>query len=135
MTREPGGFWRRLGANLLDGLLFMPFYILMILAFNVSEDTTNGILGWVQILYMLILPVVWVGYTVGKKAMGVQIVRIDGKKITFFTMLKRVILGMLVHVLTFGIGYIVSAFMVGLREDKRAIHDFIAGTQVVRDDE
>lgn len=134
MTREPGGFWRRLGANFLDGLVFAPIYVLVIYAFNVSEDTADGILGLLQILYMIILPVVWVGYTVGKKAVGVQIVRIDGKKVTFFTMLKRVILGMLVHVLTLGIGYVVSAFMVGLREDKRAIHDFIAGTQVVRDE-
>ena len=32
-----------------------------------------------------------------------------------------------------GIGYIVSAFMVGFREDRRSIHDFIAGTEVVYD--
>ena len=32
-----------------------------------------------------------------------------------------------------GIGVIVSAFMVGLREDRRAIHDFVAGTEVVWD--
>ncbi len=30
----------------------------------------------------------------------------------------------------FGIAAIVSAFMVGLREDKRSIHDFVAGTYV-----
>lgn len=133
MTGEPGGFWRRLAATFLDGLVFFPIYILLIAAFHVSKDTGDGITGVLQILYMLILPIVWTGYTVGKKAAGVQIVRVDGKKVTIFTMLMRVILGGLVHTLTFGIGYIVSAFMVGLREDKRGIHDFIAGTQVVRD--
>lgn len=40
----------------------------------------------------------------------------------------------IVYGLTFGIGVLISAFMVGLREDKRAIHDFIAGTEVVYND-
>jgi uncharacterized RDD family membrane protein YckC len=30
-----------------------------------------------------------------------------------------------------GLGLIVSAIMVAAREDKRALHDFIAGTEVV----
>ena len=32
--------------------------------------------------------------------------------------------------ITFGIAAIVSGFMVGIRQDKRAIHDLIAGTYV-----
>lgn len=48
-------------------------------------------------------------------------------------MLMRVLVAGLVYVLTLGIGIIVSAFMVGMREDRRAIHDFIAGTEVVWD--
>ncbi|MDQ0656030.1 putative RDD family membrane protein YckC [Paenibacillus sp. W2I17] len=37
------------------------------------------------------------------------------------------------YVLTLVIGIIVSALMVGMREDRRAIHDFVAGTEVVWD--
>jgi uncharacterized RDD family membrane protein YckC len=36
----------------------------------------------------------------------------------------------IVYGITLGIAVIVSAFMIGLRKDKRAIHDFIAGTYV-----
>jgi uncharacterized RDD family membrane protein YckC len=30
-------------------------------------------------------------------------------------------------------GTTISAFMIGLREDRRAIHDFIAGTEVIEE--
>ncbi|MCT8138407.1 RDD family protein [Anaerobacillus sp. CMMVII] len=81
-------------------------------------------------LYYLILPIVWYGYTIGKKALGIRIARVDGEKVGIGTMLLRDIVAGIVYVFTLGIGVIVSAFMVGLREDKRSIHDFIAGTYV-----
>lgn len=46
----------------------------------------------------------------------------------------RTIIGGIIYWITFGIGTIVSLFMVLLREDKRAIHDLIAGTYVKSDD-
>ncbi len=64
--------------------------------------------------------------------MGVQIVKINREKLGIGTMLMRNLVGGLVYVLTLGIGLIVSAFMVGLREDRRAIHDLIAGTYVTK---
>jgi uncharacterized RDD family membrane protein YckC len=84
----------------------------------------------VSILYYLILPVVWVGYTVGKRIVGVQIVKVNGEKVGFGTMLMRVLVASLIYIVTLGVAGIVSAFMIGLRKDKRAIHDFIAGTYV-----
>ncbi|NAZ10137.1 hypothetical protein GT022_15405 [Agaribacter marinus] len=61
---------------------------------------------------------------------GNRIVRIDGRKIGIGTMILRNIVAGIIYILTFGIGLIVSAFMVGVREDRRAIHDFIAQTYV-----
>ncbi|XID94897.1 hypothetical protein ACF3MZ_10435 [Paenibacillaceae bacterium WGS1546] len=48
-------------------------------------------------------------------------------------MLLRNVVAGFVYALTLGVGLIISAFMVGLSEDKRAIHDYIAGTKVVYD--
>ena len=45
-------------------------------------------------------------------------------------MLMRVVVAGLIYAVTLGIAAIVSAFMVGLREDKRSLHDLIAGTYV-----
>jgi len=46
-------------------------------------------------------------------------------------MLLRDLVAGLVYSVTLGIAVIVSIFMVALREDKRSIHDFIAGTKVI----
>ncbi|CFJ41051.1 RDD family [Mycobacterium tuberculosis] len=55
----------------------------------------------------------------------------DGSQVGIGTMLLRVFVGMyLVYGITLGIGAIVSAIMVAAREDKRSIHDLIAGTYV-----
>lgn len=62
--------------------------------------------------------------------MGIRIFRVDGEKLGIGTMLLREFVAGIVYIVTLGLGMIVSAFMVGLRKDHRAIHDFIAGTYV-----
>ncbi|SFJ31867.1 MULTISPECIES: RDD family protein [unclassified Bacillus (in: firmicutes)] len=132
MNQELAGFWRRFGANFIDGLVIVPFLVIFMLL-GVSDETSDKIIGILQALYYLIVPIVWAGFTVGKKAVNIRIVRIDGQEITIWTTLKRYLLSSMVYGITFGIAIIVSAFMVALRQDKRSIHDFIAGTQVIRD--
>lgn len=126
---RPAGFWVRLGAAILDGLIIgVPLAIISYLITGNTED--NAFTSSVNLLYSVLVPVVWSGYTVGKKIVGVRIAKVNGEKIGFGTMLLRTLVGGLVYVLTLGLAAIVSAFMVGLRQDKRAIHDFIAGTYV-----
>ncbi|SDY20207.1 RDD family protein [Salimicrobium album] len=135
--QQPAGFWVRLGANILDSLIIG--VILALLAFIVYGDITRlnerSPLDALSFLYSLLLPVFWRGYVIGKKLMGVRIVKVSGEDVTIGNMLLRIVVGGIVYILTLGIGVIVSAFMVGLREDKRAIHDLIAGTQVIHDGE
>ncbi|MFB5086657.1 RDD family protein [Psychrobacillus sp. PGGUH221] len=126
---NPVGFWSRLGASLLDFIIIgIPLSIISFLLFGHWQESPITSFG--NLLYSLIVPVLWTGYTVGKRMLGIRIVKFDGTKLGFGTMLMRVIVAGFVYVVTLGIGLIVSAFMVGLREDKRAIHDFIAGTYV-----
>lgn len=132
MIQNPGGFWRRLLGILLDGIVVgVP---LSILAYILTGETEgNAFTNLLSFLYYLILPVVWMGYTVGKRIVGVRIVKVNGEKVGIGTMLLRTFVTGLVYVVTLGIALIVSAFMVGLREDKRGIHDLIAGTYVTTD--
>ncbi|WP_423406809.1 RDD family protein [Heyndrickxia sp. MSNUG] len=126
---RPAGFWVRVGASILDGLIIgIPIAIISYLVTGSAED--SGFSSTLNLLYTLLVPVVWTGYTVGKKIVGVRIAKVNGEKLGFGTMLMRTVVSALVYLLTLGIGVIVSAFMVGLRKDKRAIHDFIAGTYV-----
>jgi uncharacterized RDD family membrane protein YckC len=127
---KPAGFWVRFGSIFIDGLLLIPLYLICMLI-GISDNATDLIVNSIDFLYYLIIPVIWSGFTVGKRALGIKIIRTDGKKVGIGTTLKRYILASLVYVITFGIACIISVFMVGLRKDKRSIHDFIAGTQVI----
>ncbi|MGM0878049.1 MAG: RDD family protein [Bacillota bacterium] len=127
---KAAGFWIRLGSIIIDGLLLIPLYLICMLL-GVSDIATEIFVNSIDFLYYLIIPVIWSGFTVGKRVVGIQIVRTDGKKVGIGTTLKRYILASLVYVVTLGIAFIISVFMIGLRKDKRSIHDLIAGTQVI----
>lgn len=97
---------------------------------NAQEWMTNVLTG----LYSLLVPVFWNGYTVGKRICGIRIRKVyDHLPPSIGTMLLRNVVAGIIYGFSFGIALIVSIFMVALREDKRALHDFIAGTEVVYD--
>lgn len=130
---RPAGFWIRFLASLLDGIIISVFFlILRLLGIDIG--------GWgddifPHAIYAFALPLLWNGYTVGKRIVGIRIVRMDGRDPGALNMLVRVLIADLGYALTWGIPLIISAFMVGLRSDKRSIHDLLAGTQVVRRDD
>jgi len=130
---QVAGFWIRLGANILDGLIVsLPLTIIagLITGNYENEPISNLIFG----LYGILVPVYWNGYTIGKRMCGIHIRKFDFLEPPGLgTMLLRNLVAGIVYALTLGIGLIVSIFMVALREDKRSLHDFIAGTEVVYD--
>lgn len=126
---NPVGFWRRFGAAFLDGLLFgLPLSLLLSIILGGEEN--EYLIEVITFLYFLLLPLFWNGYTIGKKIMGIRIVKMNGENVGISNMLLRELVGRLIYIITFGIGIIVSAIMVAAREDKRSIHDLIAGTYV-----
>ncbi|CAM3932960.1 RDD family protein [Alkalicoccus chagannorensis] len=131
---QAAGFWRRVAAALVDGIFLTVLIVLFAFAvfgeFAAEERLLQAFEGGLTLVYFLLVPVLWYGYTLGKKALGVRIVKQDGSRVTIGTTLLRYVVSGLVYSLTAGIALIVSAFMIGLRKDKRAIHDFIAGTYV-----
>ncbi|ALF09488.1 RDD family protein [Parageobacillus thermoglucosidasius] len=129
MVRNPAGFWKRLAAYLLDGLIVgVPIALIGYVITNSWEN--NWFTSAANIVYSIVVPAVWSGYTVGKKLLGVRIAKVNGGKVGIGTMFLRSVVGGLVYVATFGVALVISAIMVAAREDKRSIHDFIAGTYV-----
>jgi uncharacterized RDD family membrane protein YckC len=126
-TNDPAGFWVRFGAIVLDALIVgLPLFII---AKATGDKYVTDIISF---LYALLTPIFWNGYTIGKRICGIRIVRVsDGQPPGLGTMLLRNVVAGLLYGVTLGIAAIVSATMVGAREDKRSIHDFIAGTEVV----
>ena len=67
------------------------------------------------------------GQTIGKSLVGVRVVASDGARMTVGPALLRY-LACYISAATFGFGFLVA----GLRRDKRALHDLIAGSRVER---
>lgn len=128
---RPAGFWIRLGAIILDAFI-ISLPLALIDYFITGQLRGQGISNVIYFLYGLIVPVVWYGYTVGKRLAGIRIARTNGEKVSLWTMIKRNVIAGLVYGITFGIALIVSILMIAFRQDKRSLHDMIAGTYVTK---
>lgn len=155
---EPTGFWARLGAMIIDGILInIPFYILLfpmaklaglpvptdVNLANMNLDQLTQLVEQFKPLFRfasyLLIGVTALyevgltgktGATVGKMIFGARIVRVDGSplgyKLAFFRFVIKTLTGFVCY-----IGYIISTFLLAIREDKRALHDLIVGTRVI----
>lgn len=108
------GFWVRGGAYLVDAL------ILAIGAFL----PIRGLSFLVGVTYKTIF-ISQGGQTPGKMAAGIKVVTIAGEPVGTGRALGRAA-AEYVSAVTLGLGYFIAAF-----SDKRALHDYIAGTRVV----
>ena len=143
---EFAGFWRRLGAFIIDILiivavttLFIPFWGFDFFGFEGLNDVIDQ-WGWASFSWSLghliqflltaayfIAFWVWRGQTPGKMALRIKILRTDGANITLTNALLRY-LGYLLAPLTLFIVFIWIAF----DRHKQGIHDKIADTVVVK---
>ena len=127
----------RLVALLIDYIAVT--VIVVVISFLVGLDATDELgftayeLGQltasVFYLRLLLSPILvgMCGTTIGKRTLNLYVVRSDGGRCGFWRALGR-FFGEILSILLVGIGYLVVAF----REDKRGLHDLIAGTAVIR---
>lgn len=114
-------FFERVGAALLDGLiLIIPNYIVARLLF----PGASTILGWAYLVYFTGTT----GQTLGKRVLGIKVVRADGTAMDWGTAALREIVGKLVSAVILGIGYLFPIW----DARKQALHDKIASTLVVK---
>jgi uncharacterized RDD family membrane protein YckC len=133
----------RLGASILDGVVvgFVPGVIMVVAGVSVGlsaqpEGTPNLLAMAVAGLVFLGMAIYQIyllstkGQTLGKKWVGIKIVRQDGGPVTFgsaFVMRYFVGQGLLGIIPLYGLVDILCIF----RDDKRCIHDMVASTKVV----
>ncbi|MBL0350194.1 MAG: RDD family protein [Elusimicrobia bacterium] len=73
------------------------------------------------------------GMTPGKRLAGVKVVRLNGERLTYPRALARAYSMLLYRIPVFQVPLlIVSAVMIGFEKNKRALHDMIAETIVVK---
>jgi len=134
------GFWIRFLAYFVDGLVVYALIIAGQMAVGMSLIQSVGlaprsvsvvfaVFGFqllVAVLYETIL-IGKYGATPGKMACGLVVVTTDGGKVSYALAVGRYFAKVL-SVLTIYIGYIMAAF----DPQKRALHDRICGTRVIR---
>jgi uncharacterized RDD family membrane protein YckC len=124
------GFWRRVAAALLDGLIVgvatAPFSVGMS-GWNRYSTTASGISTVVSWLYSALMESSSKQATLGKMALGIRVTDLDGNRITFGKATGRYFAKIL-SALILGIGFLMVAFT----ERKQGLHDILAGTLVVK---
>ena len=85
------------------------------------------VLGGLWLYYALLESSTWQG-TVGKKALGLTVTDMEGRRVTFARATGRFFSRLITGMVPLAIGYILA----GITAKKQALHDMIAGTLVMR---
>lgn len=127
------GFWRRVGASVIDSALMLGVLVVALLAMSaagMAEATvatvysfSSWIGGW---LYFALMHSSSYQATIGKRAVGIKVTGLAGERIGFARATGRYFATILSS-LTLFIGFA----MAGFTERRQALHDKLAGTLVV----
>lgn len=157
-TYELSGWWRRVGATLLDGLIILVLMLPLIgigigvgaLSFNDSASDGTAAFGVLTIivLFFIYIAVALIyapyamskleGATLGKKALGIRVVRVDGQPMDFSNsaireiVVKQILFNWILGTFTLGLAYIIDCLWPLWDSEHRALHDMLVKTRVVR---
>jgi len=152
-----GGFWERVAAYLIDGLILgIPFGILVLIliflfgGFGAMMHRRNPVdpgeaMAYIAPMFMLFflgmlvfVALQWLYFagmesserqaTLGKLVLSLRVTNYDGQRISFGHATGRFFAKIVSGMIPFAIGYVMAAFTAR----KQALHDLIAGTLVLR---
>lgn len=147
---EPAGRWLRLGAALLDGIiggiLVTPGFVVMTSAgvfSNPNHPNTPlmlagfGMLGFGFLILMgiQIYLLTTRGQTIGKKLFAIKIVNFEDETTPGFVkafLLRSFVNGLIGSIPVLGAAYSLVDICFIFRDDRRCLHDLLAGTKVVK---
>jgi uncharacterized RDD family membrane protein YckC len=127
------GFWIRVGAKIIDGIIItvVGFVLIFLVNFLIRNAIAGGILQNLIYFALIIFYATYFlgkyGATPGKMACGLKVVRPDGEKMSYARACGRFFAEFLSTLILY-IGYILVAF----DEERRALHDRICDTRVIR---
>jgi uncharacterized RDD family membrane protein YckC len=142
---RPAAVMNRIGATVIDMFLISLIYGVIVSVttgnysdiinrFNVSFGDSRydfALAFGLMAAYFVLLPLLWKGYTAGKKFTGTRIVKQNGETAGVGTLVLRFVLILLPSIVLLGIPAIANVYMMLFRRDNRGYHDLAAGTKVV----
>jgi uncharacterized RDD family membrane protein YckC len=151
------GWWRRVGAHLIDGVIIGAVALVLLVAvtapfsigFFVNDTVGIGavIVGVLfsfvcifvaALLYAPLLMARTDGRTLGRMVTGIRVIRASGEPIDFgFAMLREVaikwlLFGAVLGSITGGLAVLVDYLWPLWDEENRALHDYVVNTRTVR---
>lgn len=162
LTRQPvrqtgalvvhAGFWKRLAASFLDGMLLTVVVVVFMVAgalalgvgvSQMANDAMSGTMAGLFLFSVYVLPVIlqaayftWMHAsahqaTLGKRAVGIKVVQVNGQRVGTGRSFGRWAAYFFMHLFSCGLTSLVSAIMVGTSERKQGLHDMVVDTLVV----
>lgn len=134
-TTRPAGFWIRFVAVIIDGVVLLLAQGILFgagwMLWGGGMDAGILVKGATRLFssiigagYSIVFHWTW-GQTLGKMALKIRVVSMDGGPLSFGQSVGRYFATFL-SALILMIGFIIA----GVRSDKRALHDLLAGTRV-----
>ena len=138
---EYGGFWRRLGAYIIDTILVSIVSVVLVFAYAFvhamaaeGEEVSEEVVGVVaQLIFFLVGWLYWAimesspeQATLGKMAVGLKVIDMEGRRIGFWRATGRYF-GKIISSLFLYAGFIMVAFTA----KKQGMHDIMASCVVI----
>lgn len=128
--------------NIIFGVIHYPVSFILGLVFKTSQAVNPetglpqfgpgtwislGLSLIISVIYYIYVPLRTNGQTLGKKLTGIRIRKADESPLTAGTLFLREFIGKFISTILLLIGYLMA-----LGQQKRALHDYLAGTVVVK---
>lgn len=138
---ELAGRGTRLGAYILDTLFallaLLPMFIMMAVKGDSEEGLTIAIItmaiGLIALLSINIYYLYINGQSIGKRLLGIKIIRTDGDRCSLprILFLRMFLVNLIGNIPYIGIVFVIVDPLFIFRDDRRCIHDLFADTKVI----
>lgn len=138
---DAASLWERLVASLIDAIIVAAMYLVITLLIisALGSDPTSTDQGWFMLigllpitglmLYHFLSEILANGQTWGKKAMGVKVIRLDGKEAGLSDSLLRAVFYIVDGILTLGI---LGSLLIVSTGKRQRLGDMTANTTVIK---
>jgi uncharacterized RDD family membrane protein YckC len=141
-VREYVGVGRRLLAFIIDGIVFLIVNWVIGVIFHAGITNVNGVMTYnssgpgaalqfiIPFVYYIVMEAMW-GATLGKMALGLRVVKLDGASIGWGEAVVRNLLR-IVDGIPYFVPYLLGAILIWTSPTRQRLGDRVAKTVVVR---